>query len=42
VEGLRVVDASIMPEMPRGLLHLDTIMLAEHIADQIKHSNRVI
>ncbi|MGD0197883.1 MAG: GMC family oxidoreductase N-terminal domain-containing protein [Solirubrobacteraceae bacterium] len=31
-EGLRVVDASIMPEIPRANTLLTTVMLAEHIA----------
>ncbi len=32
VEGLRVVDASIMPEVPRANTHMTTVMIAEHIA----------
>jgi choline dehydrogenase-like flavoprotein len=32
VEGLRVVDASIMPEVPRANTHLTVVMLAEHAA----------
>ena len=35
VGGLRVVDASIIPEAPSGFPHLVTIMLAEHLADAI-------
>ena len=30
--GLSVIDASIMPEIPRANIHLSTVMLAEHIA----------
>jgi choline dehydrogenase len=36
VEGLRVVDASIMPETPRANTHLTTVMIAEHIAARMK------
>jgi choline dehydrogenase len=32
VQGLRVVDASIFPEIPSTPTNLTTIMLAEHIA----------
>jgi len=32
LEGLRVVDASIIPEPPSGYPHLTTMMVAEHVA----------
>ena len=38
VEGLRVVDASIMPEVPRANTHLTTVMIAEHMAERMKGS----
>jgi len=38
VEGLYVVDASIMPEIPRANTHLTTVMIAEHIAAWMKRA----
>ncbi|MCY3902224.1 MAG: GMC family oxidoreductase N-terminal domain-containing protein [Caldilineaceae bacterium] len=35
VEGLRVIDASIMPEVPRANTHLTTVMIGEHMAKRL-------
>ena len=34
--GLRVVDASILPDCPRANTNVVTMMLGEHIADGIR------
>ena len=38
VEGLFVVDASVMPTVPSGFTHLPTIMLAERLSEGIAAS----
>ncbi len=36
VSGLRVIDASVMPEVVRANTHLTTVMIAERMADRLK------
>ena len=36
LDGLRVVDASVMPEVPRANLHLSVVMIAEHVASRLR------
>ena len=38
VDGLRVIDASIMPEVPRANTHLTTVMIAERMAELLRRS----
>ena len=38
VDGLRVVDASVMPTIPRGHTHASTVMIAEKASDLLKGS----
>jgi choline dehydrogenase-like flavoprotein len=36
VEGLRVIDASIMPAVPRAATHLTAVMIGEHLAARLR------
>jgi choline dehydrogenase len=33
--ALRVIDASVMPFVPRANTHLTTVMIAEHMAERL-------
>jgi len=39
VHGLRVADASIMPDCPRANTNVTTMMIGERIADFIKRGS---
>jgi 5-(hydroxymethyl)furfural/furfural oxidase len=34
--GLRVIDASVTPEVPRANTHLTTVAIAEQMTDRLK------
>jgi choline dehydrogenase-like flavoprotein len=39
IEGLRIADASIMPNCVRANTNVSTMMIGEHIADFIRQGN---
>lgn len=42
IAGLRVVDASLMPTIPRANLNIPVIMIAERMADRIRHAETAV
>ena len=40
IDGLRVADGSVMPTIPSGNTYLGCVMVAERIAEKMKHSLR--
>jgi choline dehydrogenase len=42
VQGLRVIDASVMPDVPRANTFLTTVMIGEHMADRVRRQAREV
>jgi choline dehydrogenase len=42
IEGLRVIDCSVMPEIVRANTHLSTVMIGEMMADRIRGRHRAV
>ena len=40
IEGLRVIDASIMPEVPRANTHLTCVMIGEVMAERLRRARQ--
>ncbi len=40
IKNLRVIDASVMPEITRANINAPTVMIAEKAADMIKEDNK--